>query len=224
MQRAGLSRLGDVVRSLGPPIPSMQLEAQGSSLGVYDRRWLEHFYLVAAGYAPQGYLPLTSRYSGPWASKEFTERTGLPSWPSLRILFPTERYVRNTFVEGPDGAGSFFSKPDDFVKRELRPLFYQPVSNRGDVLMHAKCLLATGPEHAGWVYLGSANFTRAAWGTLAGKPDQPTQSINNWEMGVVLPLDSPDLEGSAWDAVPYRRPVEAYGVSDLPWSANRLAP
>ncbi|WFC95175.1 hypothetical protein MBRA1_001822 [Malassezia brasiliensis] len=218
--RAGIGRLHHVVRTLGMHIPHMNLEAQGSSLGVYERRWLEQFYLMACGSDVQGVVPLPRR-TAPGASPELTRLTGCTEWPHMTILFPTQTYVQERFVEGPPGAGCFFAKPDDFRKKELRPLFGQPVSCRGDILMHAKCLVGQA-EGTGWVYLGSANFTRAAWGTIAGTTSAPTLSLNNWELGVVLPLDSPDIEGSAWDAVPYRRPVEAYGAQDTPWDIGTL--
>ncbi|WFD47660.1 hypothetical protein GLX27_002312 [Malassezia furfur] len=218
--RAGIGRLHHVVRALGLHIPHMSLEAQGSSLGVYERRWLEQFYLMTCGCDVQGVVPL-SRRTAPGASPELTKLTGCTDWPHIKILFPTQAYVQERFVEGPPGAGCFFAKPDDFRKKELWPLFGQPMSCRGDILMHAKCLVGQA-ENTGWVYLGSANFTRAAWGTVAGTTSAPTLSLNNWELGVVLPLDSPDVDGSAWDAVPYRRPVEAYSAQDTPWDVGTL--
>ena len=220
IHRAGIGRLSHVVRKLKIEIPEMTLEAQGSSLGVYEPRWLEQFYVMSSGCNPEGVLPF-GRRSGPGASPEFTKLTGCQSWPRIRILFPSQRYVQNSFVEGPPGAGCFFAKPDDFLKKKLLPLFGQPVSHRGHILMHAKCLLAVGKD-TGWVYLGSANFTRAAWGTIAGTPSAPTLSLNNWELGVVLPLHSTDVEGSSWDAVPYQRPVEPYGAQDTPWNIATL--
>lgn len=222
MEHCGVARLGRVVRSMGARVDKMALEAQGSSLGVYERRWLEQFYVLASGRDVAGVLPFAGRASGPGASSEFLKLTGETSWPPVRILFPTQRYVERTFVEGPPGAGCFFAKVDDFHKRALRPLFYQPVSCRGDILMHAKSLVATGPASQGWVYLGSANFTRAAWGTVAGTPARPTLSVNNWELGIVLPLDSTDVDGSAADAIPYRRPPTPYGASDAPWNIASL--
>lgn len=218
--RAGLGRLADVVRRLEIRIPKMILEAQGSSLGVYERRWLEQFYLLASGLDPCGILPL-GRHTGPFASSQFSQLTGSLHWPNIRILFPTQRYIHESFVEGPRGAGCFFARPDDFARKDLCPLFAQPVSCRGDILMHAKSLVAM-EDDVGWVYMGSANFTRAAWGTVAGTQAKPTLSLNNWELGVILALDSPDIEGSAWDAVPYKRPVTAYDVADTPWDVASL--
>ena len=63
IEQAGLGRLGRVARSVCPnaPVPGMRIEAQGSSLASYDRRWLEHFYLVACGYSPSKVVPIASK-------------------------------------------------------------------------------------------------------------------------------------------------------------------
>lgn len=217
METAGVSRLGLIARKLCPNMQAcMHMEAQGSSLAAYDRRWLEHFYLLACGY-PTSMLPLTSRRSDQ-ASPEFAHATGIHGWPLVQILFPTQHYVEHISVEGRTGGGCFFGKPNEFHQRQLRPLYAQPVSARGHILMHAKSILVTDCTEAGYVYFGSHNFTRAAWGTVSGTHDHPTQSLSNWELGVVLPL----TEADAWDAVPYKRPVTPYGREDAPWDASSL--
>lgn len=219
MERAGLPRLGRVVRMLGAPFSvHLHLEAQGSSLGAYDRRWLEQFYVMASGAAPRGLFPFTSR-RGDGPTNDFQQCTKLTGWPDLQILFPTQTWVEKKSVEGRLGGGCFFGKADDFEKKQWRHLYAQPVSQRGSLMMHAKSILATFDDQdmPGWVYLGSANFTRAAWGAIAGTKDAPTLSISNWELGVVLPLHSDGLPFDPMDAVPYRRPVEPYAASDTPW-------
>ncbi|PKI84227.1 hypothetical protein MVES1_001830 [Malassezia vespertilionis] len=220
MERVGLARLSHVVRMLMPPLDTATLEAQGSSLGIYDRRWLEQFYMVASGINPKHVLPL-DKSSGP--SPAFVQRFGDRPWPPMQILFPTQSYVQHTSVEGASGGGCFFAKPHEYVKRAWRPIFAQPVSQRGDILMHAKCILAISENNDGWVYVGSANFTRAAWGTIAGTRAKPTLSANNWELGVVLPLCDSGIKGTPMDAVPYRRPVQPYTAADKPWDVQTLS-
>lgn len=239
MERAGLARLGRVVRSLGAaPRGLPPLEAQGSSLASYDRRWLETFYLLATGHDARTCLPLaTRRGAGADApSQEFTRCTGHEGWPPVRILFPSQHWVENEAVEGKLGGGCFFGKPDEFARRGQRELYGQPVSHRGNIFMHAKSLLvceeqattsANGGDQrdagaTGWVYLGSANFTRAAWGTISGTREQPTQSISNWELGVVLPLHGVRIDGDPLDAVMYRRPTRRYSKDDAPWDMRTM--
>lgn len=220
IEQAGLGRLGRVARTVCPnaPVPGMRIEAQGSSLASYDRRWLEHFYLVACGYSPSKVVPIASKRAE-HASPEFTRVTGSSNWPAIQVLFPTQSYVEHVSVEGSMGGGCFFGKPEEFLKRGLRCLYAQPVSSRGHLLMHAKSLLVTNHDNScGYVYLGSHNFTRAAWGTISGTQAQPTQSLSNWELGIVLPL----TEYDAWDAIPYNRHIEPYGADDIPWDASNL--
>ena len=148
------------------------------------------------------------------------QAVGIQDWPPIQILFPTQSYVEHKSVEGRQGGGCFFGKPDDFHRRQLRGLFAQPISERGHLLIHAKSILVTNDTYSnGYVYLGSHNFTRAAWGTVSGTPEHPTQSLSNWELGVVLPLSHKD----AWDAILYQRPAQPYGAHDAPWDANSLA-
>lgn len=223
IEQVGLGRLAYLVRTWNLALPStMHLEAQGSSLAAYDRRWLEQFYLVAAG-ADRSVLPLPAqRRDGP--SPEWVRASGIDGWPPVRILFPTQHWVEHESVEGRMGGGCFFGRADEYHKRGLRHLYAQPVSHRGNILMHAKSLLAIDekePAH-GWVYMGSHNFTRAAWGTLAGTREEPTLSLSNWELGVAMPLSL--LESDPMDAVPYRRPVQPYGLTDEPWDARTLLP
>lgn len=71
-----------------------------------------------------------------------------------------------------------------------------------------------------FLYLGSHNFSQAAW----GNPNADLRSIriSNIELGVwVAGADLPSLLAprSAWDAiVPYKRPASPYASSDIPWS------
>ena len=225
IEQVGLGRLAHLVREWHLTLaPTMHLEAQGSSLAAYDRRWLEQFYLVAAG-ADRAVLPLPAR-RGDGPSPDWVRASGMDGWPPVRILFPTQRWVEHESVEGRMGGGCFFGRADEFHKRGMRSLYAQPVSHRGNIMMHAKSLLAIdekAPAH-GWVYTGSHNFTRAAWGTLAGTREEPTLSLSNWELGVAMPLSLLDWGGRPMDAVPYRRPVQAYGPSDAPWDARPLPP
>lgn len=210
MAACGLGRLHHVARKL--QVGDCTLEAQGSSLAAYDRRWLEQFWLVACGCDP-AVLPLPR-----------TNPKAPAPWPPIRILFPTQRWVEEESVDGIGGGGCFFGRADEFERRGLRHLFAQPDCIRGRLFMHAKCILAectSGDHKGGWVYAGSANFTRAAWGTISGTRVEPTLSLSNWELGVVVPLDA-HLDCSPLDAVPYRRPVRPYGPTDTPWDVRTL--
>ncbi|KAJ7816941.1 hypothetical protein B0H14DRAFT_3877662 [Mycena olivaceomarginata] len=65
-----------------------------------------------------------------------------------------------------------------------------------------------------WLYLGSHNFTPSAWGTLSGNGFRPVLNVTNYELGVVLRLETPE---DAAAAVAWERPARRYGRGDLPW-------
>lgn len=83
----------------------------------------------------------------------------------------------------------------------------------------------------GWTYLGSANFTMAAWGNLALPSNANNNdrahgaapgagevglTANNWELGVLLPFRRADLapeaelSTNARSAICWERPLRAY--------------
>ncbi|KAF7340590.1 hypothetical protein MSAN_02130500 [Mycena sanguinolenta] len=70
-----------------------------------------------------------------------------------------------------------------------------------------------GKPHA-WLYVGSHNFTPSAWGTVSGSGFSPVVTVANYELGVVLRLDTPaDVDQvAAWE-----RPARRYGKGDVPW-------
>ncbi|KAJ7907571.1 hypothetical protein B0H13DRAFT_691553 [Mycena leptocephala] len=70
-----------------------------------------------------------------------------------------------------------------------------------------------GRPHA-WLYVGSHNFTPSAWGTLSGSGFSPVLNVTNYELGVVLRLETPE---DAAAAVAWERPARRYGRGDLPW-------
>ncbi|KAF7292580.1 hypothetical protein MIND_01155500 [Mycena indigotica] len=71
----------------------------------------------------------------------------------------------------------------------------------------------TPPPHA-WMYVGSHNFTAAAWGKLGGSGFNPVLTISNYELGVVLPLaTAADVDRS----VAWGRPARPYIKGDEPW-------
>ncbi|KZT61887.1 phospholipase D/nuclease [Calocera cornea HHB12733] len=65
-----------------------------------------------------------------------------------------------------------------------------------------------------WIYMGSHNFTMAAWGSVGGSILAPKLNISNFEMGIVLPIrDKKELER----IVPWEQPPKRYGPNDVPW-------
>ncbi|KAJ7696922.1 hypothetical protein B0H17DRAFT_1328965 [Mycena rosella] len=65
-----------------------------------------------------------------------------------------------------------------------------------------------------WLYVGSHNFTASAWGTLSGSGFNPVLNVTNYELGVVLRLETP---ADADAAVAWERPARRYLRGDVPW-------
>lgn len=64
-------------------------------------------------------------------------------------------------------------------------------------------------------YLGSHNFTAAAWGKFV--KDGSKLMINNYEVGVLLPEE---LIGGDKFPYTYHRPPERYTLDDAPWDQS----
>lgn len=113
------------------------------------------------------------------------------------------------------------------AREEIKLLFHHYYSHDRGKLFHAKLLLALDPTSASaapyWTYIGSANFSKGAWGRLVreknGNREDATRGLKlaecvNFECGVLIPREVlMDLlePGSTWtDIVPYQRPTKAY--------------
>lgn len=239
IEELGIGRLGLVVREiLGDKMLEVDVEAQGSSMGSYSPRWLQQFHLICTGADYKKHLPLPAGAKAVKAWASATKCKESEQWPPIRLLFPTDSWVKTQSVEGVNGALTFFGKKKVSIEKGFIKLLHQPVSLRGNIMMHHKAIVAIkkGCEYAahsdekdlvGWAYMGSHNLTQAAWGNISsGKKGGEVQlSINNWELGVVVPISSNDLKESQQylpenmkaSIITWKRPVEKYKESDVPW-------
>jgi len=102
---------------------------QGSSIGTYSASWLSEFILSAKGSSPEALLD---------APKTRRAATPMPLPNTLKILFPTRDWVRNS-VLGEAGGGTMFCRKRSWEAAKFpRNLFYESRSRRGRVLMHSK--------------------------------------------------------------------------------------
>ncbi|KAJ9098502.1 hypothetical protein QFC20_005927, partial [Naganishia adeliensis] len=84
---------------------------------------------------------------------------------------------------------------------------------------------ANGAESkvGGWYYIGSHNFSSAAWGTMKMEGGQPQVFVKNYEMGIVLPLPAQDTEKAATEFATWQRPPRKYNRdSDKPWMQKQF--
>ncbi|PLW15172.1 hypothetical protein PCASD_14606, partial [Puccinia coronata f. sp. avenae] len=235
----GQARLAKELRNLGLQSGpgtgrTATLECQGSSIGSYDMKWINNFYQCASG------SPSTN------GSIDLNAQSGSPT-PPLSVLYPSLHTVRNS-KSGKGGAGTLFCNKASWEKADFpQHIFKDTMSKRSGVMMHVKMILgifnpdppiessehstrAEEPEkvdetinkdRVGFLYIGSHNFTPAAWGkykSKSGSDDASTLEISNWELGVVVPLKR---ASQIDEYVTWKRPVQPYGHrgkdSSIPW-------
>ncbi|KAH9969957.1 tyrosyl-DNA phosphodiesterase-domain-containing protein [Russula compacta] len=228
---SGHTALMHAVSRLNPQQRMVSLECLGSSIGVYSAGWLSEFILSGKGGSPEALLD---------APKSRRAATPMPSPDTLKILFPTRDWVRDS-VLGEAGGGTMFCRKRSWEAAKFpRNLFHESRSQRGRVLMHSKMIIAmflgtgSSPDKdsgsdadsdvvevkkdqddlVGYAYVGSHNFTPSAWGTLSGSGFTPILNVTNYELGIVFPLkDQADVDR----VVCYERPPSRYGSRDRPW-------
>ncbi|KAJ7262092.1 tyrosyl-DNA phosphodiesterase-domain-containing protein, partial [Mycena rebaudengoi] len=220
-RRTGHPRLMRAIETLGLSVNrrrNLVIECQGSSIGTYTTQWFNEFYLSASG---------LSRTLKSQLDISESKRRKLAYPEGVKVLFPTLETVKSTSQRG---AGSLFCKRKQWeVKNFPRNHFYDSKSRAGPALMHTKMIIATTAQTedensdgnanepspaAGWMYVGSHNFTAKAWGNLSGSASSPILNVNNYELGVVIPLSTlSDIDkASVWE-----RPAKKYDGADIPW-------
>ncbi|KAJ7147676.1 hypothetical protein C8R43DRAFT_1010422 [Mycena crocata] len=213
----GHPRLMCAIKTLGlatSKTQSLVVECSGSSIGMYTTQWFNQFYLSASGQSSA----LKSHLDIPEAKRKKLE------YPAgVKVVFPTLETVKST---AGHGANSLFCVRKKWEGKGFpRAAFHDSKSRAGRVLMHTKMIIGSitqkqgttqnsPSDPAGWMYVGSHNFTAPAWGNLSGSDSAPVLNVNNFELGVVVPLKTAeDLnQASAWE-----RPPKKYSTRDLPW-------
>lgn len=153
-----------------------------------------------------------------------------------KIIYSPRSYVKGCSDEVQSTAVNMSSywKGSNWVDvpPETRKLFYTYHSKEPGRLFHQKTILwlsstapRSTPPHL--LYLGSHNFSSAAWGTPAfyssksKKMGIKTDGVNNYEMGVMIKgerIEGMLEKGSKWhDIVTWERPVERFAEDDVPW-------
>ncbi|KAJ1722411.1 hypothetical protein LPJ53_003170 [Coemansia erecta] len=221
MEEYGAERLARVLKEAGADPENQNLEdidrfrpngrlyCVGSSLGPLDDKWLRDMYVCAHGLSP---LKL--------------------GWPSIKTLpnslvdigvaFHTQQQVEQCRYGIEVGEQNIYAQRKVYEDKKFPQsamVRLEPVVE--NTLVHAKVILARMGENqrTGWMYIGSHNFTPAAWGRLNAK----TYYSNNYEFGVVLcNVEYSSGNGSVrWDGrevpLPFKFAWEPYGRSDTPY-------
>ncbi|KAJ2732462.1 hypothetical protein IW152_003793 [Coemansia sp. BCRC 34962] len=180
MNEYGMLRLAHVVKQLygSRPIgekfePDTRLYCVGSSLSRLDFCWLRELYLCAHGIAPRSMCKYVFDNSIP------------TDMVDVGIAFHTQAQV-DTCRYGDRCGQYIMTKRSVYGERDFpRDALVRIEPLHKDTLLHAKAMVARVgvKQDEGWVYVGSHNCTKAAWGTL--RRDEPPY-FNNYEFGVVL--------------------------------------
>ncbi|KAI1791374.1 phospholipase D/nuclease [Ganoderma leucocontextum] len=211
------------------------LECQGSSIGAYGTAWLNEFYCSARGESAQTWLdgPKSRRSKLPFPpikilfpTAQYVRESVLgeqgggtmfcrrKQWEGKnfpRELFHQTKSKRGrVLMHSKMVLGTFRNKPSGSRRRQ------QTLTDSEDEADNdGRPADRSGQPLAGWVYVGSHNFTPSAWGTLSGSAFNPTLNITNYELGILIPLHSQEEIDSVacWE-----RPPQKYVIGrDEPW-------
>lgn len=228
-QDCGLLRLRRIIRSLDLNLPQkkrqgkLQIEVCAASLGNLSARWLDGFYDCAMG---RKYV-------------EITEDCDVPG--GLKLFYPTVADVRSADEEAQHGASNIgcHIRPWKEAPMEVKNIFHRYRSKDPGKLFHQKLILAYDPTTSAslpyYIYIGSANLSSSAWGTLEKdkKENRATCDLkliktSNFECGVVIPSNVIEdiLEPGTinWQngIVPYDQNASRYDIGkDRPWNDPR---
>ncbi|KAG0286674.1 hypothetical protein BGZ96_009266 [Linnemannia gamsii] len=243
----GIARLAKVMQTRTTETQEWDMEYQTSSLGKLTVKFMAEIYRASRGFAPRPRLRV-----------DVDEAV-----PPIKIVFPTQEHVSNSRL-GELGAGTVCLRREYWYSNTFPRIAmhdFELVGRHKGSLMHTKLILAEAAKPkqslnsrlplasndprkpAGWFYVGSANCTESAWGTMSNKRSGDLQglciNIRNWELGVVYMIETEEemeglnrkYRGSGRGAddeadqtffgplpVPYRRPLKRYYAEDDPWS------
>ncbi|KAF9922807.1 hypothetical protein FBU30_007089 [Linnemannia zychae] len=238
----GIARLAKVMQTKTNENQVWDLEYQTSSLGKLTVKFLWELNRACRGFEPRARLKVNLD-EGP---------------PPIKIVFPKKVHVHNSKLK-EDGAGTVCLKRaywNDATFPRVVMHDFELVGRQRGYLMHTKLILAKPKQPsqtvgarplpslnesqklAGWFYVGSANCTESAWGTMSMKRSGALQglciNIRNWELGVVYMIeteeemeefnrqfrgadDEPDQTFLGPLPIPYQKPLIEYYAEDDPW-------
>ncbi|KAI0944736.1 hypothetical protein AcW1_002374 [Taiwanofungus camphoratus] len=237
---AGHTALMKVLKDMGATPEKgreMTLECQGSSIGTYSTQWMNEFYCSARGESAQSWLDQSKarRAKLPYPPVKIlfpTLRTvresalGEPGGGTMfcrRNQWVAAKFPRELFHQSKSKRGKVLMHTKMILATFCKPsinLHRSAGSSREDSEMEneengSDFEQSVQTKLAGWVYVGSHNFTPSAWGTLSGSAFNPTLNITNYELGIVMPLKS----GKDADRIAcWERPSKKYILGkDEPW-------
>ncbi|KAJ2809539.1 hypothetical protein H4R20_000041 [Coemansia guatemalensis] len=180
MDSYGMLRLAKVLDIPEPNNGSLEFEpctrlyCVGSSLGKIDIGWLRDFYICAHGLNPE---PISLEERREMVSDDLID---------IGVAFHTQGQIDRCKYGAERCSQYIFARRDVYEdKNFVRSMLLRVKPRIENTLVHSKAIVARSgvSQKSGWIYIGSHNFTPAAWGRLyrGGKP-----YFNNYEFGVIL--------------------------------------
>ncbi|GJE97021.1 tyrosyl-DNA phosphodiesterase [Phanerochaete sordida] len=218
-----------------PKGKELALECQGSSIGNYTTQWLNEFYVSARGESAESWLdvPRTRRTRLPlppvkilFPSRATVQRSALgePGAGTMfcrRAQWQAAGFPRELFHDSNSKRGGLLMHSKMILATFRDGALAAASARAGSSRAHADAsddeIVEVPPPqaHAGWAYVGSHNFTPSAWGTLSGSAFNPVLNVTNYELGVLVPLDTPQ---DADRVACWERPPRKYVLgTDEPW-------
>ena len=205
------------VETLNLQTSRLQLDYVTSSLGLLDTRLLQTMQIAASG-----------------SSITVSDFKKLRGQDDIKVYFPSTKTVKES-MGGPENGGTIclrrtFYKQQHRFRRDVL-LDHHPV--RSGILSHSKIMFARGTsandaskddsaKWISWAYIGSANLTTSAWGSLSGRSSTgQILQCRNWECGVIVPGKAVCKEREDPD-VPDLQSLFA-GIVDIPFDEKDLS-
>ncbi|KRX00629.1 hypothetical protein PPERSA_00856 [Pseudocohnilembus persalinus] len=145
----------------------------------------------------------------------------------FKFVYPTLQYILNEAQAGVEFAGCLCMQKDSFVKESFPKLIMHRYEGNQEyffyqgVIPHIKGGILTERDGSindnTVIYLGSHNFSQAAWGRLQLQMKQI--NINNTELGILFPPqeNSKQMKQQIVNVLPWKFPPEKYQGNDRPF-------
>ncbi|OMH84334.1 Tyrosyl-DNA phosphodiesterase 1 [Zancudomyces culisetae] len=148
---------------------------------------------------------------------------------AFKILYPTTNMVSDSLLGEESVCSLFFSKHAYLNRNFPKKILYSYKATSKGALSHCKLLFCRFKgQNKGWLYLGSHNMSKAAWGkSTRGSLSQ--FEIGNTEIGALLPVtyienkpylaeDFVKFEALSEIPLPFELDFKPYSTADVPWT------
>ncbi|KAL4463415.1 hypothetical protein ABPG72_017136 [Tetrahymena utriculariae] len=202
------------------------LYSQSTSLGTIDRTFVNEFLFC--------FLPY--QFCSEVELKDKVKKNDPEKNDEIRLIFPSKDYIINKTLDGAGYSDTLFLTSKRYQKESfLKNIFYQFQCKQMDslgesqdkqkgIIPHFKTMIVC--EQNGEInddtviYIGSHNFSEAAWGKL--NKDNSQLYISNTELGILVPpmKGSKELKEEIVEIMNYKFPAKQYREKEKPYISD----